>query len=134
MAQNSGLLLEMTPEERIAALARIAMPDKSHLKRWLGATGKTWLTFNALDLVDALRWPDGVDLLMQIIACYRDHRAAIETGRTEEQADPRSGEKVKVPIFKGESLELEELDRAIRDMQQRILEKDPRWTIENDPL
>src|SRR4030042_3593069 len=90
------------------------MKDKSHLKRWLEASGRAWLVFNAIDLVDALSWPDGVDVLMQVVACYKDHRAGIETGRFEEQVDPTLGKMVRVPIYKGGPLEAEGRTRPSR--------------------
>jgi len=125
---------DMTPEERIEAVARVSMKDKDHLKRWLQATNRDWLVFNAIDLVDALRWPEGVDVLMQVIACYRDHRMAQETGRTEVVMDPGSGHYAEVPVFKGEALEIEEVDRAIRWLISKALELDPRWTLDQKPM
>lgn len=125
---------DMTAEERIEAIARVAMKDKNHLKRWLRATGRNWLVFNAPELVDALKWPDGVDVLMQIIACYRDHRAAIDTGRREKQMNPTTGTEVEVAIFKGEVLEADELDHAIRDLVRQIKEKVPAWKLEDPPM
>lgn len=124
----------MTAEERIEAVLRVSMKDKDHLKRWLRGSGRQWLVFNALDLVDALRWPDGIDVLMQIVASYRDHRSAIETGRFEQQKHPQTGELVEVPVCKGEDLEIEEIDRAIRWLVAKALEKDPRWTLNNEPM
>ncbi|OGO08158.1 MAG: hypothetical protein A2Y61_00300 [Chloroflexi bacterium RBG_13_60_13] len=123
---------DMSAQERIEAITRVSMKDKSHLKRWLEASGRAWLVFNAIDLVDALSWPDGVDVLMQVVACYKDHRAGIETGRFEEQVDPTLGKMVRVPIYKGEPLEVEELTRAIRALVGQIKEKDPTWTLESN--
>lgn len=122
---------DMTPEERLEALARVSIKDKDHLKRWLQASGRTWLTFNALDLVDALPWPDGVDLLMQIVARYREHRSSLETGRHETQIVAATGTKVQVPIFKGEGLEVEEMIQAVQALIGQIREKDPKWQPEN---
>ena len=125
---------DMTPEDRIEALARVSMRSKAHLKKWLQASGKTWMVFNSLELVDSLKWPDGIDLLMQLIACYRNHRRSIETGRFETQMDPTLHKEVEVPICKGEALEVEELDLAIRELVSKIKEKDPLWTLEKIPM
>lgn len=130
MDQIVDLHSDMTAKERLEALARVSIKDKEHLKRWLQQSGRTWLVFNALDLVDALPWPDGVDLLMQIVARYREHRASLETGRHEEQVKPMTGEKVQVPIFKGEALEPEELDLAVRALIGQLRGKEPTWTLE----
>jgi hypothetical protein len=124
---------DMTPEERIEAIANVSMKDKQHLKRWLQASGRTWMVFNSLELVDSLRWPDGIDILMQLIARYRDHRASLETGRYETQRHPTTGEEIQVPISKGEVLEPEELDRAIRALVTQMKERDPTWTLEKTP-
>lgn len=134
MTQIIDLNPEMTSEERIEAIARVSMKDKEHLKRWLQATNRDWLVFNTIDLVDALRWPEGVDVLMQVIACYRDHRMAQETGRFETQVDPVTRQEVDVPVFKGEALEIEEWDRLIRWAIGKALELDPRWTLDQKPM
>ena len=129
MGKAVDLYPEMNPEERIEALARVAIRDKAHLKRWLQASGRQWLVFNALDLVDALPWPDGIDLFMQVVARYRNHRASIDTGRTKMEQNPTTGEDVEVSIFKGETLEVEELDLVIRYLVDQIHEKDSLWTF-----
>lgn len=128
------LYSDMTSEERIAAIARVSMKDKEHLKRWLQGTNRTWLVFNALDLVDALKWPEGVDVLMQIIACYRDHRASLDTGRRKVELNPMTGKRFSVPIFKRETLEVEELDRVIRALISQIKERVPEWQVTDAPL
>jgi len=120
---------DMTAEERIEAVTRTSMKTKDHLKRWIQATGRMWMTFNTSDLVDSLKWPDGIDLLMQVISCYRDHRASIETGRHERQTDPTLGQKVYVPVFKGETLEVDEMESVVRALVEKIREKIPEWTL-----
>ena len=130
MTQIVDLHPDMSAEERIEALARVSIKDKAHLKRWLQASGRTWLVFHALDLVDALSWPDGVDLFMQVVACYREHRASLETGRHETQESPVTGKEVQVSIFKGETLEVEEMIQAVRALIGQIRGKDPTWTPE----
>ena len=67
--------LPLTPEQ-----VKTALKDPKHLKRWLDATDRRWLVLSGMDLVDALPWPDGAAALMQVIACYRDHRRVVPTG------------------------------------------------------
>ncbi|MCK4858399.1 MAG: hypothetical protein KAT58_10550, partial [candidate division Zixibacteria bacterium] len=100
---------DMSPEERSMALLRVAIKDKDHLKRWLSESGRRWMVFDALDLVDSLTWPEGVLALMEIIAAYREYRMGIESGNFELQVDPTLGKEIKVPIMKDELLEIAEL-------------------------
>jgi hypothetical protein len=120
---------KLTIEEQSKRLLRIAIQDPEHLKRWLEESGRSWLVFNSLDLVDALPFPDGVDAFMQLIACYRDYRSAIPSGRTETIMDPTLGKEVTTSIMKTDNLEVEELDRAIRFLIGQITELDPSWDI-----
>ena len=96
------------------------------------------MTFNTNDLVDALPWPGGARALAEIISAYRDHRRAIPTGRYETQThtdNVAGGEvEIKVPLYKDETLEIEELDRAIRHMIGLASAKDPGWDLQNAPL
>lgn len=124
----------MSKEEMSQAKMRVAMQSVEHLKRWLEASGRRWLVFPAMELVDALPWPSGVEALMQIVAAYRDHRAAIPSGRTEKIFDPVSHEELVIPVMKGETLEVAELDRAIRYLIGQITERDSSWKLENPPM
>ena len=127
-------LESMSAIERSEALMRVAMKTPEHLKQWLDGTGRRWLVLNGLDLVDALPWPHGIEILMQIIAGYRDHRATIPTGRFQPGAALATTGFVQVPVMKGETLEIEELDRAIRALISQAEEKDPTWKLSNIPL
>ena len=134
------VIRNMSAIERSEAQLRVAMQSPQKLKQWIEATGRTWMVFNAIDLVDALPWPPpgakepvGIDYLMMIIQCYRDHRAAMETGDFETIKNP-NGVEHKVAIMKGELLELPELDRAIRFLIGQATEKDPAWTLNNPPM
>ena len=115
-----------------------AMKDPNHLKKWLEESGRKWLTFNTKDLVNAMPWPEGAQAFAQIISMYRDQRRTIATGRVEIQKhiDNVSDKEVdvEVPIFKDETLEIEELDRAIRHMIGLASKKDPSWKLTNAPL
>ena len=68
---------------------------------------------------------------------YRDHRRTISAG-TEKQKHldnvTNQEVEVEVPIFKDETLELEELDRAIRYLVGLASEKDPNWSLLSTPL
>jgi len=125
---------EMSLEEQAQRLFNISMKTPEHLKAWLEESGRVWIVLNSVELVDALPFPGGHDHLMQIIACYRDHRATITTGRFEKQMDPRKKKEVEIPIMKKETLEKEELDRAIRYLVGQITEMDPSWSLENPPM
>ena len=121
-------------EARSKILLNVAMKEPGHLKKWLQESGRRWLVFDSLELVDSLPFPDGLDTLMQIIACYRDHRRAIPSGGFEEMPDPTLGQKVRVPLMKDENLEVAEMDRLIRYYIGKASEKDPNWKLDNPPL
>lgn len=113
---------KMSPAERTEARQRVAMESPAHLKAWLEASGRRYLVMDALELVDSLPWPGGVEALMQIIACYRDHRATIPTGRTEKMIDPATKRELEIPIFKGEVLEVEELPQVLAYLTNQLKE------------
>ncbi len=120
------------------AQIRTALKSPEHLKEWMEKSGRRFLVMDGLELVDSLPWPEGVIALTQLLACYRDHRATRETGRYETQKDPSDGEDVQIPIFKGETLELEELDRAIRYLigmaSDEAHKRGVKWDITDLPL
>lgn len=113
---------------------RIAVKDRAHLKEWLHASGRQWLVLNGDHLVDALPWPDGVETFMQIVACYRDHRATIDTGEKALIKNPTTGNLEEVLTFYPETLTLTEMDRAIRWLVGQITNLDSDWKLENPPL
>lgn len=116
-----------------AALAT-AMKSKEHLKMWLDASGRRWLVFNGIDLVESLTFPEGAETLAQLVAAYRDYRRTLPTGAEEKMVHPDTKVEVSVPTMKGELLEVEELDRAIRYLVLQMLERKPDWRLEGDPL
>jgi len=120
--------------ERSEAQMNVAMQSQEHLLSWLEGTNRKWLVFNGLELAKALPFPDGIKAFVQVVQCYRDHRAGIESGRFETQADPVSGGEVRVPLMKSEMLELAELDRAIRYLITQAATLDPNWRLDNSPL
>jgi len=119
----------LSDQEKFERLERVAIASPEHLKRWLHDTDRRWLVFDALELVDSLPFPSGVDSLIQLIACYRDHRRVIPTGRTELQDNPETGVAIEVPVTKGEALEVDELDLAIRYLVAQIQKRDPAWRL-----
>ena len=122
---------ELSDIEKSEAQIRTAMKDPQKLVEWLEASGRRWVVFNAMDLVKALPWPTGVELFMQVIQAYRDFRSTKETGRTENlTVGPQAHE---VPVYYGETLEVEELDRCIRYLVGQITDKDPSWSLSKDP-
>ena len=117
-------------EERARRLFNVSVKSPDHLKRWLAATDRRWLVFDALALVDSLPWPAGLDMLIQVIACYRDHRRTLPSGRYELQKDPTLDQEVRIPIMRDEFLEIEEMTVVIRFLINKITERDPTWTLE----
>jgi len=124
----------MSPVERSEAKMRTAMKSQKHLMAWLDASGRSYLVLKATDLVQALPFPEGIEPLMQIFQAYRDHRATQETGRYDTMPDPLGGPAHEVPVMKGETLEIEELDRAIRYLIGQASLLDPDWSLRNPPL
>lgn len=94
------------PPDPVAAEA-VAMRDPNQLKRWLRESGRTWLVLRTDDLVDALRWPDGVETLIDMISAYSKLRAA-----TRPPVDRPGGVRLA-----DDRLELEELDALIEMLQ-----------------
>lgn len=114
-----------------------AIKDPGHLKRWLQESGRQWIVLKSSDLIDALPWPDGVDILMQVIEAYRQHRVAIPV-------DYAPCPKLKVHMkgrvcdlclnrneiivrSKSDLLEVDEMKEACVWLINQILEKDKTW-------
>lgn len=125
---------QMNADQLREARARVAMSSPEHMQQWLEASGRRFLVFPAAELVASLPWPGGVEALMQIIAAWRDHRRAQESGRYHEVRHPVMKDKVRVPIMKDDTLEIEELDRAIRYLISLASQRDPAWKLENPPM
>lgn len=114
--------------------AKLAMSDAEHLKQWLQASGRRWLVMDAMELVDALPWPGGVQELMGLINLYTQHRRQFDSGRRQIVEDPITKEDVETIVYKGDKLELAEIDRAIRYLVQQAFELNPKWSLENPAL
>ncbi len=124
----------LSTDELSKRIFNVSIKSKKHLRDWLEQSGRRWLLFDGLDLIDSLRFPEGVDDLMRVVAAYRDHRCSKFSGRTERQVEPTLGKTVEVPINKTELLEVEEMDRAIRFLIRQCSERFPSWRLENPPL
>ena len=105
-----------TAEEALRAEREeaVAMASPDHLKEWLIKSKRRYLVIDAIELVDSLPWPEGVEALMQIINVYRQHRAGIPTGNTE-VIDGAT-----VAIMKGEGLEPSEIMEAIDFLRAQV--------------
>lgn len=55
----------------------VAMKSPAHLKRWLDETGRMYLILRSDHLVDALPFPDGLELFIQVLEAYRQQRRAL---------------------------------------------------------
>ena len=113
---------------------RTAMKSQEHMVRWVEESGRVWFIFNGKHLASALPWPAGAEALMQVIACYRDHRATLDTGETQFVENPITKDMAEVPMYYPETLTLTEMDRAIRWMHGQITSLDPSWKITDAPL
>lgn len=123
-------------KERAQAAFDTAMKDPEHMKEWLEKSGRRWLVLDSRELIDALAkhsprtWKEGCEALQSLLALYAQHRAGLETGRFTIEQDPK-GDDVRIPIFKDETLEIEELDRCIRDLITEASKKDSSWSLDN---
>lgn len=114
--------LDLDPAHLAIAQQRTAMKDPKHLRQFLLSSDRRFLVFNALDMVDALPWPDGHAALIQCVAAYNHARAAELNGLATKSRvnDPRTGSPalLEVKMTKHELLEPEEIDEAILQLQR----------------
>jgi len=123
----------MALDEKQLAQINVAMRDPEHLKRWIRET-RPFLIFKGTDLVDSLEFPDGHRELQGIVFAYHMHRMKIPTGEVLKEKDAVLGETIDVPQYKTQDLTVEEMDRCIRWLCGRILEKSPAWQLSDPPL
>lgn len=112
---------------------RCAMKDPDHLKRWSVAS-RPFIVLVARDLVDALPWSHGVEMMQEVLALYAEYRRKIPTGDVERRVDPMMHETIEVPLVKNETLTVDELDRCIRWLVGQLKDRRPEWTLESEPL
>lgn len=123
---------EVTSDLRLERAMKAAMASPEHMKLWLQESGRRWLVFDALELIDALPWPGGVQEIMDLISIYTNQRHKMTSGRMEKQEV--MNQVVDVPIFKSARLELPELDRVIRFLVAQAVKWDPSWSLEKPAL
>ena len=131
MGRKFKITFEGCAEDHIAT----AIKDPGHLKRWLLETGRTWIVFKNTDLIDALPWPDGVDIFMQVVEAYRQHRITVPVdyapcpkphtkGRVCELC---SNDGQVITRSKSDLLELDEMKEACVWLINQITEHDKTW-------
>jgi len=116
------------------ALENISIKSPEHLKKWLIASGRRWLVFDGVDLINSLDYPAGVLSLMQIINSYQAYRSSKMSNRIEKIEHPLTHEIIETALPKCDVLELEELDRCVRYLIGLASTKDINWNINNSPL
>lgn len=124
----------LTPEEIARRQDITGMKSPEHLQRWLRETRRDYLVFKTGDFLKAIRFPRDAEALMYLVSRYDEYRSRIPSGRTQTVVEPLTKKTVEIPIMKSEVLEVEELDRAIRNFAAMIYEQKPDWSIENTPL
>jgi hypothetical protein len=86
----------------------VAIKDREHLIRFLNGSGRQFFVMRSEDVVRALpHFEEGVQVLQNLVSCYRDFRRLVPSGKT----DQVKGQEI--PRYKGETLEIEELDELI---------------------
>jgi hypothetical protein len=90
----------------------VALKDPDHLRRWLLASGREFIIFKSSDLVRALPWPDGVEMMIQLVEAYRQERAK-EVGHG--------------TTLKSDALELDELKEVVHFVLRKIHAAEPNW-------
>jgi len=122
---------QMSEIEKSEARMRVGQSSPARMIEWLEASGRTWLVLNSRHLVESFVWPEGGQQFQWLLAGYRDHRAGMkhheETGCTAARVRTQD-------VGYSETLEVEELDRAIRFLIGEITRKDSTWKLENSPL
>ena len=131
---DGKLVEQLTAKEAAERLERISIKDAEHLKKWLASSGRRWIILDSQDLVDSLPYPAGIEMFMEAIEHYRRFRSTKESGRVEKQLDPTLGIEIDIPIKKTDTLEVEEMDRAIRFLVGQITEIDPSWSLDNPSM
>lgn len=105
----------------------IAISDPNKLVAWLNNSDRIFLVLRNEDLVRSLPlFKEGIEVVQQLVSCYRDHRRLQATGLFEEALvnDHVTDRRVpiRMPIMKDELLEPEELDELIEWAQRQKTE------------
>lgn len=113
---------------------RVAIQDPQHLLRFLETRGP-FIIFDSRSLINATKdVPDALVAFQHIVNIYRAFRMTQKTGDFELIKDEFTGEHVKVPVTKDDTLTKTELDRCIRFLVGQITDKDRNWTLDSNPL
>lgn len=99
---------ELSLQEKLEAIYNTSLRSKEQLRKFLLRTGRKWLVFNAIDLVDSLSWPEGVTTLQAIINCYKEQRCFENS-------------------LRGDQLDLDEIKECVQFLKVLGKEKDPSW-------
>lgn len=98
---------------------RVAQTSPEALKKWLVASGRKYLIFNSVDLVDALSWPEDHQLLQRLIDAYREHRRTQEIGKLHEQ-QTFHGQMGAGKTYKTEVLDFEEKKELWKELDSEL--------------
>ena len=123
----------LTPRQIQEAQQAVAMTDLAHLRAWLQASDREFLTFLSTDLLDALAVDnlDVVPAFQQVVAAYTQHRMGIAYDVRQEK-EPTTGEMIDVQIVKDDRLTLAEKDRLVRKLAGDLSDAFPGWSL-NSP-
>lgn len=90
-----------------------AIQSKDHLIRWLLSTNRNYIVLDSIQFVRSL--PDGegfvrgIEMLQQILSCYREHRGTLPAGYSAKiEAGMAAGQMA--PVMRGETFDVEEWD------------------------
>lgn len=116
-------------KEVYEAMDNVTLKGKDQLKRWLVDTGRRYLVFDSLQLVDSLSFPEGISILQGLIKTYSDYRSGIPTGKKRVEKNPVNGEDCEVDVMHTDTFTAEELEEVFKFVIKQIIEIDPNWRI-----
>ena len=120
---------DMTEKEMQEAIDRVTLKDKDQLKQWLIDSGRRYLVFDSLHLLEALPFPEGTRLLQFVLDYYRKYRMSLPTGDTVKEPNPVDGKPVDVEVMHDEVLSVNEYDQVIRYLVNQLTNKKPDWVF-----
>lgn len=100
---------DLTEDHIKEAMESVSLKDKDTLRKWLIETGRRYLIFDTIHLIDALAFPEGIGVLQHLIKAYGDYRRGLPSGDTKEETNEVTGEVCNVPIMLDEVMNREEL-------------------------
>lgn len=124
------MLKDMEAKEIQEALERVSLKDKDTLKNYLLDSGRRYMIFNSVHLVDALSFPTGIAMLQTIIHQYKEHRNTIPTGNYRSEKNPVDSQFVSVPIMLEDKFNLDEMKDLVKFLLNKITDMDPSFRIE----